>query len=958
MIETQDQWRESLLGEFLDESGQLLDRLNENLLAIDAQVRAAAGTCCDEAQLNEMFRAAHSLKGLSAMMGFDDINRLTHNVENVFDAARKNTLPITGDVVDLMFQAVDRLLGMVDGLKEPAAAAVDCTGVLTGIERLLDSAGVVRKAGSQAEAERALAAAMQTTPPAAATPAPAFAPSSATADPFEGIVDDAALSDKYLSLFLDDAAVGLDRLAELLLSEDRGRDLKSLLHAVHKLKGSAASVGLKRAAKLAHLMEDQVQRTLEAGGELSPSCAEAMLRATDGLRQYVDNLRRGSTEFGDCAELARALGEQSAVSDQQSASSKQQAAISGQHSAVSKQQGASDQVPESLRIRVAAVVPEGSTAVAGVVWFEPGLPMVGLKAQLVHEKLANLGELVHFDPPAGTLDDLDAIESVAFGAVTDKTCEEIRDRLAIAGVARVAIVSIERGTGAAEDEPPRTIEGGRATQDAQAPQGERAAKSERAVPDGRPAESGRAESGRAPAETLRVETERLDELMNLAGQLVISKARFAQIGDRLKNLRATKRWAQSLARIASGLGELGEDDTGRGDREARTQVRRLCDELQRLTGEMQALEKINESIGDLSEAVHQLDRVSDGIQQAVMDTRMIPVGPLFNRFKRVIRDITRVNGKSVRLAINGEKTKLDKRMIDELGDPLIHIVRNAADHGIEPPEVREAAGKPREGTISLDAFHRGNHVVIQIRDDGAGLSTERILKKCLERGLLTEADAQRMTPAQIHQMIWAPGLSTAEKVTEVSGRGMGMDIVKSKIELLHGTVELESEPGQGTLLSLKLPLTLAILPSLLVDIAGDVFALPMESVIEIVRVGREQISTVHGRRTIWVRGRAISLVGLDDVLAWADGRRQPPPSGDLTVVIVGEARGDLGLAVDSVLGEQDVVIKSIAENFRSVPGITGASILGDGRVSLILDVAALISLAAARAAAAVTETQP
>ena len=217
-----------------------------------------------------------------------------------------------------------------------------------------------------------------------------------------------------------------------------------------------------------------------------------------------------------------------------------------------------------------------------------------------------------------------------------------------------------------------------------------------------------------------------------------------------------------MTRLLTGLGRLGDEDDGDRDCQSptaelqtvRRQARRFHNELECVFEEMKALEKVPDSINDLFEAIHQLDRVSDAVQKTVMDTRMVPIGPLFTRFKRVIRDITRANGKEVRLVINGEKTKLDKRMIDELSDPLIHMVRNSADHGIELPDMREAAGKPREGTITLDAFHRGNHVVIQVRDDGAGLNTERILRKCLEKGLLTEADAQKMTPHQIHQMIW------------------------------------------------------------------------------------------------------------------------------------------------------------------------------------------------------------
>jgi two-component system chemotaxis sensor kinase CheA len=293
-------------------------------------------------------------------------------------------------------------------------------------------------------------------------------------------------------------------------------------------------------------------------------------------------------------------------------------------------------------------------------------------------------------------------------------------------------------------------------------------------------------------------------------------------------------------------------------------------------------------------------------------------------------------------------------MIDELGDPLVHLVRNAVDHGIEAPDVREAAGKPREGTVTLDAFHRGNSVVIEVRDDGRGLDAERILRKCLEKGLVTKADAEQMTPQQIFQKIWEPGLSTAEKVTEVSGRGMGMDIVKSKIEELNGAADVASLPGRGSTITIKLPLTLAILPSLMVEIGGDVFAIPMEAVIEIVSVRRDQVSKVQGRAIARVRGRVVSLLRLGDLLSFhrAGGAADAPPSPETTLVIVGERGQEIGLAVERVLGEEEVVIKSIAENYENVSGIAGASILGDGRVSLILDVAALVEIVCQKAACA------
>ncbi len=351
------------------------------------------------------------------------------------------------------------------------------------------------------------------------------------------------------------------------------------------------------------------------------------------------------------------------------------------------------------------------------------------------------------------------------------------------------------------------------------------------------------------------------------------------------------------------------------------------------------------SVNDLFETIHQLDSVSDGIRQTVMDMRMLPIGPLFTRFHRFVRDITHASGKDVCLAISGEKTELDKRMIDELGDPMIHLIRNAADHGIESPDDRAAAGKPRQGTITLDAFHRGSSIVVRVSDDGKGLDADRIRAKAVEKGFVPAADAELMTRQQIYQLIWLPGLSTAEKVTDVSGRGVGMDIVRSKIAELSGAVEVESEPGRGTTFTIKLPLTLAVLPSLMVEADGDVFAVPLESVAEIVHVRRRDVTTVHGQRVVPIRDRVVAILTLGSVFQWSRrGGANDEEVETTTLVIVGESKRQLGMVVDRVLGEEDVVIKSIADNYRNLAGIAGATILGDGRVSLILDPPALIEM--------------
>jgi len=998
-----DEFFDSLLGDFLDESGQLLDRLNENLLQLDEWVRTLEDEHeerCDESLLNEMFRSAHSLKGLSAMLGLKDINHLTHKIENVFDAARKDELIMDGDVVETMFQAVDRLVSLVDVLKDPDLESVECESVLECIAELLQSAGVERKQSSQADAERALAevaaeAGMgQDGPEAEAAPSetepvpdageapdsrkdtPKPTPESQT-DPFDGLENDTEVAGTYLSIFIDESEMSLDSLTEtLLVLEGGGRreELQSLLVTSHRIKGSAASVGLNRAAKLAHFMEDLLQNLVETGGTLSAELTDAMLKCTDALRQYLDDLKKGNAPPDNFSQLARELlAAQTARTSPGVPSAQPQAADAGDlgqppAAASGRQEAGPAGISSELRSQVAAVLPEETAAYVGEVTFQPDLHLVSLKAQLIYEKLASLGDVCYFHPPIEELEELERLDRVSFGVTAEKPLVMFYQQLRISGLQETIIepLAVEQGRSPAAGQATSGVaKAGDSCVPAAPAQGPKAANTEstpatekaKRIQPGEAASQTKghpADAGNRPTETLRVDVERLDQLMNLAGELAINKARFSRIGDSLKVVLGNKQSVQALGRAFNTLDKMtvrtnAGDDSQCLQKELenlQSQARRIQNDLETVRREVRTLAGVHGSINDLFETIHELDRVSDGIQRNVMDTRMIPIGPLFTRFKRVIRDITRTNGKSIRLVINGEKTELDKRMIDELGDPLIHMVRNSADHGIEPPEVRKAAGKPQQGTVTLDAFHRGNSIIIRVTDDGKGLDPDSILRKALDKGIISELDAEKMTTRQIYRMIWEPGLSTAEKVTEVSGRGMGMDIVKSKIEEMNGTVDLDSVPGKGTTLTIKLPLTLAILPSLMVEIDGDVLAMPLEGVEEIVSVRKQDLTTVHGQSTARVRGRVISVVMLDELLTWNQTSQHGgvQDRDETTLVIVGETGQEIGLAVDRVLGEEDVVIKSMAENYRNVAGIAGASILGDGRVSLILDVTALIDM--------------
>jgi two-component system, chemotaxis family, sensor kinase CheA len=752
---------------------------------------------------------------------------------------------------------------------------------------------------------------------------------------FAQLQDDWESASRYLPIFIDESEQTIDELTEALLALEAGggrQGVEQLFIAAHRLKGSAASIGLNRAAKLAHLMEDLLQILREDERPMAPPIADGLLACTDGLRRYVDALKAGRPEADQFDTLARQLldarsGGDDALADTAVPTHKATGLVAEQERVAPTEttsDGGRDRggITAALRQRVIAGLSEDDLdkVLVGRIDFEPNLPIVGLKARLVYSKLSNLGNVCYFDPPAEGIEDCEEIETVCFGVATDLPPEAVERLLQVSGIVQIAVEPLE-----CRQASPSAIAANRG------PGTEHSAK---------------------PAETLRVDIGRLDGLMHLAGQLTIGTARAAQIGERIKEAMAGGKAARILDDVATELKSLSQRTTSSADAGAlRAELDAICQTASRLHSQLEAVQRETESfartrtcINDLFETIHMLDGAGDGIRQSVMDMRMLPIGPLFSRFHRVIRDITRANGKEIHLAISGEKTELDKRMIDELGDPMIHLIRNAADHGIESPAEREAIGKPRQSTISLDACHRGSSIVIRVSDDGQGLDADRIRAKAIQQGLLSAADAEAMTREQIYQLIWLPGLSTAEKVTDVSGRGIGMDIVRTKIKELSGRVEVSSEPGRGTTFTIKLPLTLAVLPSLMVEIDGDVFALPLESVLEIVRVGREDMATVHGQWTAPVRDRVVGVLAIGSFFRWHSHAEESAAdsAGPVTLVLMGEKDRQLGLAVDRVLGEENVVIKSIADNYRNIMGIAGATILGDGRIALILDPATLI----------------
>ncbi len=387
--------------------------------------------------------------------------------------------------------------------------------------------------------------------------------------------------------------------------------------------------------------------------------------------------------------------------------------------------------------------------------------------------------------------------------------------------------------------------------------------------------------------TLRVETRQLDHLMGLAGRLIVNRAKLAQSADSL---------------------------------------RQKCG--------------YNEDVRRLDAAVDELTYISDDIRKAVTDTRMVPIEPLFNLFRRVLRDNGDASGKRIRLEMRGADTRLDKQLIDELGDPLIHLVRNAVDHGIETPEERLRLGKEPEGTLCLEAFQEGHDVAVRVKDDGRGLDTARIRRRAVERGLVDEEEAKVLGDAEIADFIWKSGFSTAHRVTSISGRGVGMDIVRRTIERLGGTIDTSSTAGQGCAFTIRLPLTLAVVRGLLMETGGEIHAVPTKSVVEVFRVPRDEAGAIPRRRFMRFRGEPLGVVGVDEFLGL---QNREPDDRPLTVVVLSRFNRRIGLLVGRVVGEQNLVIQSITRNYGTVAEISGAGVLGDGGLALILDIAALFA---------------
>ena len=779
---------------------------------------------------------------------------------------------------------------------------------------------------------------------------------------------------QYLQMYLDETSEQMDALVESLLElESRPTDAEQLnesFRLIHSIKGSSAMMGLSGVTVLAHHLENHFERLRSGLQQLDQTSLGLILRCIDFLRECNRRLRVGQA-LGSAPELLDELNALSSSGGPMQGAAVETPAVAIRQTHPASQPAIADG-PSTPADETSASLAQTSGTSSPVrdfrvlVQFEAELALAGLKAELVLTRLSAIAVIRDTRPERTAIEDAAEIRCLEVLLSADCSPAELR---AAADVDGIELIEIDEGaTAFAGADVAATAEAQLETRAAippVSPSISREAEDQAVQPSAGgsiPAAAAAEMHGAKPqtVETVRVDLARLDNLMNLVGELVVNKARFVQIARQMSP--AFKQ--SSLTGRARAFGEslhraiqLMKSQAGNGAAESSAnwskRFRDLESEIAALEEQSKLWEEGRRGFAQITEAIDQMARVSGNLQRGVLDTRMVPIAPLFNRFKRVVRDIALELGKKVHLEIRGEKTELDKRMIDELGDPLVHLVRNAIDHGIEPVDVRVRRGKPEAGTICLEASHSGNNVFISVRDDGGGVHVEKVRQRIIERKMLPEDAAAALSDREVLEHIWHPGFSTADAVSDISGRGVGMDIVKTRIAALSGTIEVEHAAGRGTTFTVRLPLTLAIIRSLLFRVRHGTFAVPIDSVREIVSVPPDQVVTVHGRRTIDVRGRFIPLVDIDEIFDWHSVNDQllKDEASDtaprrINVLVLQSTNKTMGLRVDDLHGAQEIVIKSLAENFVHIRGLSGASILGDGSVCLLLDAAAVIDMVA------------
>ncbi len=703
---------------------------------------------------------------------------------------------------------------------------------------------------------------------------------------------------QYLEIFIDETKEHLQTLGDQLMileQEPENMDtINEIFRAAHSLKGMAGTMGYKRMQRLTHDMENVFQEIRSGNMKVKSEHVDVMFRGLDALEGYLANILETQDEgTEDNEEIINALNALASGSAGEEAAKpaepKKEEAASAPAAAPGGAKYKDIHISEYERNTFEKAKSQNQNIFGITVYLMDTCILKAARAFLVFKALEELGEVIKASPDVQDIEDEKFDMDFSLVYFTKESLETVKAAIENVSEIKEAVVGPYEEAGAgqtAEAAEPAAAEKKPEPEKKEAPKEEpkpAAPAAAKAAP--KPAAPAAAKKTSKPAvgRTVRVDIEKLDVLMNLVSELIIAK---------------------------NGLVSMSEASDG---------------------------ETRNES--GFNEQIEYLESVTTNLHESVMKVRMVPIESVVNRFPRMIRDLSKKLGKKMELHMTGEETELDRTVIDEIGDPLQHLLRNSADHGLETNEERIALGKEEVGNIYLDAYQDGNNVNIEVRDDGAGINIEKVRSKAIEKGTSTPEQAENMTDKEIIDLLFRPSFSTAEKITDVSGRGVGLDVVKTKIEGLGGSIECKTAVGEGSSFIIRLPLTLAIIQALMVELGPEKYAIPLGNIETIEDVLVTDIKYVQTKEVINLRGTVIPLIRLDRIL---DIEQTNDDVENLTVVIVKKGDRLAGLVVDNLIGQQEIVIKSVGNYINCGKMIGGATILGDGEIALILEVNALV----------------
>lgn len=690
---------------------------------------------------------------------------------------------------------------------------------------------------------------------------------------------------QYLEIFIDESKEHLQTLNDqvLILEEEPENvdTVNEIFRAAHSLKGMAGTMGYKRMQRLTHDMENVFSEIRNGKMNVNADLVDIVFKCLDALEGYLNNIIETSDEgTEDNDELIDQLNgvlekglSGSSESEQATAATEEAVKEEKKPEGDDRKKYLSIPIADFERNAIAEAKSQGKHVYATTVYIQESCLLKAARAFLVFKGLENKGEIIKSVPSVQDIEDEKFDFDFSMFIISDKSLDEIKKT--IENVSEIEEAVIEEYE--LSDKPAVAEEKEEAHKEETS---ETAASAAPAKKDEKKAASKTTKSGKPVVNrSVRVDIEKLDELMNQVSELIIAKNG-----------------------LVSVTGMLSSQDQS------------------------------------FNEQIEYLERITTNLHESVMKVRMVPIESVVNRFPRMIRDLSKKLNKEMELIMTGEDTELDRTVIDEIGDPLMHMLRNAADHGLESTIDRLKIGKPQVGTIRLDAYQDGNNVTIEVSDDGAGVDVEKVKKKALEKGQITEEQAEYMTDKEAIDLLFMPAFSTSEKISDVSGRGVGLDVVKNKIEGLGGDVEVVTKLGEGTTFIVRLPLTLAIIQALMVEVSGEKYALPLNSIVTVEEILPEDIRYVHTKEVINLRGSVIPLVRLNEVLDIEPVEREDALLDDGEIVVIVK-KGDkqAGLVIDKLLGQQEIVIKSLGKYIHVPKMISGATILGNGEVALIID---------------------